>query len=99
MYFANSLELMCDISAAESTFLDEAGCADPGDAFVRSDSGNEQTTSAQLRLRHAKTAFLPAVHFGKIIALPFWFKDVLRLILVSDLKGIGPLEKIAATRN
>jgi hypothetical protein len=90
---------MCDISAAESSFFDEAGCADPGDAFVRSDSGNEQTTRAQLRLRHPKTAFVPAGNFGKIIASPFWFKDLLRPILVSDQSEIRPPERIAATRN
>jgi len=65
---------MCDISASESSFLDEGVCAAPGDAFVRSDSGNEQTTKAQLTLKHAKTAFVPAVHIGKSIALPSFFK-------------------------
>src|SRR6266853_2846470 len=99
MYFANSPEFMCDISASESSFLDEAGCADPGEAFDRSDSGNEQTTRAQLRLKHAMTTFVPAVHFGKFIALPFRCKDLLRLILVSDRNEIRPPERIAATRN
>jgi hypothetical protein len=49
--------------------------AGPVDAFVRSNSGNEQTTKAQLRVKHAKTAFVPAVQFGKFMALPSFSKD------------------------
>src|ERR1700674_2042465 len=75
MYVANSPGLICDISASESSFLEAAVCAGLGDALVRNDREDDHTSRAQPRLTHAKAAFVPAVHFGRFIALPSLFRS------------------------
>src|SRR3981189_635043 len=69
---------MCDISASESSFLDESVCAGLGDAFVRSDCGKEQTSRAQPRPKQTRTNFLPPDDFSKFIEIPLCSNDSLR---------------------
>src|SRR6266550_8451834 len=69
---------MCDISASESSFLEEAVCAGLGDAFVRSDSGKEQTSRAPPSPKQTRTTFLPPDDFGILIETPLCSNDSLR---------------------